>query len=111
MDQAIGELTNGALLYFARMRSCEYSTTSEKNTRTKRLQVRNIQFYNSRGHHIKKKKKELILNATMQLTLRYRTYMKDSQIIFVYFLMMINNSLLKVLSIENRENSETKSNG
>ena len=55
LDQAIGELTNGAL-YFA-MRSCEYSTTSEKNPRTKRLRVRNIQFYNSRGHRIKKKKK------------------------------------------------------
>ena len=55
LDQAISELTNGAL-YFA-MRSCEYSTTSEKNPRTKRLRVRNMQFYNSRGLRIKKKKK------------------------------------------------------
>ena len=55
LDEAIGELTNGAL-HFA-MRSCEYSTTNEKNTRTKRLRIRNIAFYNSRGHRLRKKKK------------------------------------------------------
>ena len=54
LDEAIGELTNGAL-YFA-MRSCEYSTTTEKNPRTKRLKIRNIAFYNSRGHKLKKRK-------------------------------------------------------
>ena len=54
LDEAIGELTIGALHFT--MRSCEYSTTNEKNTRTKRFRIRNIAFYNSRGHRLKKKK-------------------------------------------------------
>ena len=55
LDEAIGKLTNRAL-HFA-MRSCEYSTTNEKNTRTKRLRLFNIvAFYNSRGHRLRKKK-------------------------------------------------------
>ena len=48
LDEAIGEITNGAL-HFA-MRSCDYSTATEKNPRTNRLKIRNIAFYNSLGH-------------------------------------------------------------
>ena len=51
LDEAIGELTNGAL-HFA-VRSCKYSKTTEKNTR---LKICNIAFYNSRGHRLKKRK-------------------------------------------------------
>ena len=54
LNEAIGELTNGAL-HFA-MRSCEYSTMNEKNTRTKRLKISNIAFYNSHRHRLKKEK-------------------------------------------------------
>jgi hypothetical protein len=55
LEEAVGELTNGAL-FFA-MRSCEYSSVTEKNPRTKRLRVRNIAFYNKRGKKITNKRK------------------------------------------------------
>ena len=44
VGEAVDQLTGGAL-FFA-MRSCEYSTTGEKNPKTKRLRLKNITFYN-----------------------------------------------------------------
>ena len=50
LENAIGELAFGAL-FFA-MRSCEYSRTSEPNTRTIILRLKNITFYNAQGKRI-----------------------------------------------------------
>ena len=47
LDHAIAELVIGA--FFFAMRSCEYSTVSKKDTKTKRLCLRCIRFFcNSR---------------------------------------------------------------
>ena len=46
MSKALADLIIGA--YFFAMRSCEYSTVEDKNTRTRRLCLRNIRFFQSR---------------------------------------------------------------
>mmetsp|Transcript_26797 Transcript_26797/g.41573 ORF Transcript_26797/g.41573 Transcript_26797/m.41573 type:complete len:325 (+) Transcript_26797:1020-1994(+) len=46
MDKALTDLVIGA--YFFAMRSCEYSTVKEKNTRTRRLCLSNIRFFQGR---------------------------------------------------------------
>ena len=46
MDTALADLVIGA--YFFAMRSCEYSTVKDKNTRTRRLCLRNIRFFQGR---------------------------------------------------------------
>ena len=46
MDKALADLVIGA--YFFAMCSCEYSTVKEKNTRTRRLCLRNIRFFQGR---------------------------------------------------------------
>ena len=50
VGEAVGQLAGGAL-FFA-MRSCEYSTTGERNPKTKRLRLRNITFYDEGGKRI-----------------------------------------------------------